>query len=293
MAQGPTHEIERDAGRTLACAEYGDPAGSPVFYQHGFPGSRLEWPLIDPDDRAAAAGVRILAPDRPGMGRSTPQPGRAIADWPVELAAIADALDIERYAVLGVSGGGPYAAVCAHAGGDRLTGAAIVCGMGPAAAPGVEDGASWLLPAKLRLVRLVLLRLMKLGLDRDPERFVAQSMEVFSEPDRAMLAGPGAADAFVAGLSEAFRGGVGGADREATLYAHPWGFELGGIACPVWLWHGGQDANVPLSVGRFVAAAIPGCRATFIDDEGHLSLARRVLPDVLEALRGQAPAVSG
>ena len=279
-------EITLADGRRLAYAEYGDPSGSPVFYFHGFPGSHLDWPLIDPTDRASQQNARILALDRPGMGRSSFQPGRRLVDWPDDVVAVADALGIKRFAVLGVSGGGPYAAVCAHALADRLTSTGIVCGMGPADAPGMKTGASWMLPGKPRFLRIILLKLMQLGLVKDPEQFLARSRDVFSEPDRALLDDPEAAEAFVAGLQEALRSGVGGADRDAAVYAQPWGFDLQEITGPVFLWHGGQDANVPLTVGRHVAEAIPGCQATFIEEEGHLSLARRVLEDVLASLGG-------
>jgi len=98
-------------GRLLGYAEFGDPGGTPVMFFHGFPGSRLEGALGH--EAAERAAVRMICIDRPGMGLSTFQPGRRMLDWPADVAALADALGIGRFAVGGVSGGGPYAAVCA------------------------------------------------------------------------------------------------------------------------------------------------------------------------------------
>ncbi|MGI4944133.1 MAG: alpha/beta fold hydrolase, partial [Janthinobacterium lividum] len=97
----------------ISVEEYGDPAGPPVLYFHGWPASRLEAGLI-PD-----LSVRLLALDRPGYGRSTPQPGRTLLDWPADVAAVADRLGLAKFHVVGLSGGGPYAAACALALPDR------------------------------------------------------------------------------------------------------------------------------------------------------------------------------
>jgi len=106
-----THELED--GRTLGYAEYGAPDGRPVFVFHGFPGSRLTWSAFDPQDCAGELGLRVIAPERPGYGLSEFQRGRELLDWPEDVLALADPLGLERFAVLGLSGGGPYAAACA------------------------------------------------------------------------------------------------------------------------------------------------------------------------------------
>ena len=116
-------------GRSLAWAEYGDPSGKPVLYFHGFPGSRIE-PALGADDLARTE-ARLIAIDRPGFGGSTFQPGRRLLDWPNDVASFADSLALDRFACMGVSGGGPYVLACALRLGERLTRAAIVCGVGP------------------------------------------------------------------------------------------------------------------------------------------------------------------
>jgi pimeloyl-ACP methyl ester carboxylesterase len=107
-------------GRLLAYAEFGDPDGRPVLFLHGTPGYRLNIWATDAELRSA--GVRLVAPDRPGVGRSTPQPDRRLLDWADDIHHLADTLGLERFALVGFSNGGPHAAACAHT-------------LGPASAP--------------------------------------------------------------------------------------------------------------------------------------------------------------
>ena len=270
-------------GRRVGIAEYGAPDGPPVLYCHGFPGSRLDWRLMDPED-AAASRARILAPDRPGYGLSDAAPRRTISAWTSDVADLATALGIERFAVLGVSGGGPFALACASALARQVTAAAVVCGMGPPDAPGMSDGVSWTIPGKPALMRRLLLSLMAMGLRKDPEQFVERSKGSFAQVDADLLDDPEVAEAYVAALQEAFRRGVGGAAAEAGLYRSSWGFRLDDIGVPVHLWHGELDENVPISVGRYLANALPTCRARFVEDEGHLTLPRTRMAEVLDDL---------
>ena len=127
-----THSLTLGDGRRLAWAEYGDPSGRPLIYCHGFPGSRLEAAMSH--DTAARLGIRIIAPDRPGLGRSDYQPGRRLNDFPADLKQLADHLKLGRVAVLGESGGGPYAMAAAAALPERITKLLLVSSIGPPAA---------------------------------------------------------------------------------------------------------------------------------------------------------------
>ncbi len=272
-------------GRTLGLARYGDPTGWPIFYFHGFPGSRLEWQLIDPDDRASGQRCRLLAVDRPGIGLSSPCRERRLLDWPRDVADLADHLGLERFSLLGVSGGAPYALACAHALPERVHATAVVSGTGPPDAPGQRDGLGWTLTSKPWWIRLVMLKLLDLGLRTHPRRLLTGGRQALSPPDQHLLDDPVFVDRLAEVMREALRQGVGGAQQEATLYGSGWGFELRDLAGPVHLWHGRLDRNVRVTVGEHVAAAIPGCMATFLDGEGHFSLMPRILDQVLEALR--------
>ena len=128
-------------GRNLAYSEWGPAEGVPVFGFHGTPNSRL---VHLGADAPRAAGVRLILPDRPGLGRSDFQPGRTLLDWPRDVAELADALGIDRFAAFGVSGGGPHAASCAAALGDRVTAVGLVSAAGPAYdAPEVAQRCRW------------------------------------------------------------------------------------------------------------------------------------------------------
>jgi len=126
-------EIRLPDGRRLGYAEYGDLTGKPVFFFHGWPSSRLF--LRSQAAVTAAQGVRVIACERPGFGLSDFQPKRQLLDWPVDVLALADALGIDRFAVAGHSGGGPYAAACAFKIPSRVTAAAIISGLAPLDCP--------------------------------------------------------------------------------------------------------------------------------------------------------------
>ncbi len=128
-------------GRELAYAEYGDVTGRPVFFFHGAPGSRLFHP---PDDVTRGAGVRLICVDRPGYGGSTFQPDRRILDWPKDVAALADRLGLDAFAVTGHSAGSPHTLACAYCLPDRVKAAAILCGVGPVEAPGATENTTFL-----------------------------------------------------------------------------------------------------------------------------------------------------
>jgi pimeloyl-ACP methyl ester carboxylesterase len=278
-------QFELKDGRRLGYAEYGAPEGVPVLYMHGFPGSRLDYLLVNAgDDAAVGANARIIAGDRPGMGLSDVKRRRKLLDWPDDVTELADALQFDRFSVLGYSGGGPYAAACAFKIPGRLSATGIACGMCPPDAPGMVDGVSWTLPGKASLMRQLLLMMTSMGLQREPERFLSQSKETFSGPDRQPLDRPEVAQLFMYTVKEALRPGSGGANQDAGLYARPWGFRLEETTADVNLWHGGRDEDVPLSVSRYAADALPNCKARFYEGEGHLTLPHNRMKVILSAL---------
>jgi len=258
-----------------------------VVALHGTPGSRLH--LVPGAAAARAAGVRLLVPDRPGYGLSTFQPGRSLTGWVDDLAELLDHLQIERLAVLGVSGGGPYAAACARLMPARVTAAAIVSGVAPLVVPGSEAG---MLPADRLLIRLgrrseALIRPLCLaqasfGRHR-PERALDMMATALSPSDQAVLRRPEIRAAFVADLSTCSPTTGAATAQEYALLAHAWGFDLEGIEVPVHLWHGDVDREVPLAQARRQAAAIPGAVLHECAGAGHLLLVDQ-LDDILRLL---------
>jgi pimeloyl-ACP methyl ester carboxylesterase len=275
-------------GRSLSYALSGDPAGKPVFYFHGWPGSRLEVELLAP--AALAAGLSLIAVDRPGYGGSSFKPGRALAEWPADVAELADALGHRRFAAAGVSGGGPYAAAVARFLGPRLTAVAIVCGLGPTdrsqATKGMMPVNRFIFGVAARVppVLRALLALMARELRRRPETAMPRILAGLPEVDRRVLQRPEMAAIFSRSTLEAFRHGTRGAAWDGRLYVRPWGFRVQEIEVPVHLWHGEVDRNVPIAMGRLQAEAIPRCQAHFFADEGHLSLVVNRASEILAAL---------
>lgn len=276
-------------GRMLGYAIYGAAQGNPLFYMHGYPGSRLE--AAGMAAIAAQIGLRIIAIDRPGMGLSSFQPDRRLLDWPKDVVAIADHLSIDRFTVLGVSGGGPYALACASQLPDRVTACGIASGIGPP-----ECGTEGMLPSYRLALFLARwspwLLAPLLGTARWQYRdeskaraAVMKSARQMGKTDRVALLMPEVSQAVAASTVEAFRQGVKGVVSGATLYARPWGFRLEAIACPrLLLWHGMDDRLVPLTMGRAVAARLPHCQATFYPGDGHFSVLINHFNDVLSAL---------
>jgi pimeloyl-ACP methyl ester carboxylesterase len=280
-------DIRLRDGRFLGFAEYGAPDGRPVLYFHGLPASRLEAGLTDL--AAVRLGVRIVAPDRPGFGRTDFQPGRTLADWPEDVGQLADALGLERFAVLGVSGGGPCAVACACRMSQRLTAAGLVGSLGPVARPELARAMKW--PARLsfflacrwpEIARWLYAEPAGRLLRRRP--LLALHLLQVAGPDQPVLKRADIRKLLQESIREAFRCGGRGVLEELRLYASPWELDLGRIDCPVYLWHGERDRTVPVVMGRHLAAAIPHCQARFYRDEGHFSLPVKHMEEILQAL---------
>jgi pimeloyl-ACP methyl ester carboxylesterase len=277
-------------GRRFAYAEFGDPAGVPVLYFHGAPSSRLE-PLLIGDERIRASGLRLIAPDRPGMGGSDYQPGRRFADWPADVQALADALGLARFAVVGNSGGAAYAAICAARLASRVTAAVIVSGGWRMDWPEATRG----LPFPNRLVMLLARRApWLLGLllkamggvasgERDKE--LAQMKARMPAADYAVFALPGTLEAFGAGIRECLAQGTRGAVHDLKLYVRDFGFDPGEIALPLAWFHGEQDVNAPIALARRASALIPGAKLVTFPDDAHLSTLVRHWEAVAVALK--------
>jgi pimeloyl-ACP methyl ester carboxylesterase len=279
--------LQLSDGRRLAYAEYGDPQGLPVLFFHGTPGSRriARWA----DAAARRRGIRLIAPDRPGFGLSDFQPGRTLGAWPGDVIELADALQIERFAVAGVSGGGPYVLACAWRLGSRLSHAGIVSGMGPLDAPALAAAlprgyrAGFAAVRRLPTAVRAALVLGRLGLHRAPGRVLASIAASLPEVDRAILRRPAVQALLLDDAREGLRQGTRGALHELLLFGRPWDVPLDQIRTPVRLWHGDADAQVPPAIARRLAAALPDCRASFMPGAGHLWVLDH-LDEVLAAL---------
>ena len=268
--------------RLLSYSDVGDPDGACVFFFHGAPASRLA--LVDLAETFAARGLRVVSPDRPGYGMSSPQPGRSLADWPSDVAALADALAIEHFAVAGHSSGGPYAVACAALLPERVSAALVIAGVTDMGWPGAWEG---FFESEATLMRV---RDARQGLAWCVERFGADGSRfgdaaglALPAPDEEYLADPANAAAMAATLAEAFRQGVGGYAQDILVQGAPWAFDAHAIRAAVDVVHGDSDTLVPVTHSRHTAERIPGAQFRPVPGHGHLSILSEV-PSLASAL---------
>ncbi len=265
--------IERAGRRRLAYLDTGDPGAPAVFHLHGTPGSRLG----HHPDPAVYEGVRVLSYDRPGYGGSEAVPDRTVADAADDVAAIADALGIERFGVFGVSGGGPHALACAALLPERvIRAAAMVC---PAPNVADFDFMAGMSPTNVEEFTLALqgrdaleaaLEPAAETFGADPESLIDTLAPELPEPDQAALARPEIRALLVDSFTEAVRQGARGWVDDDLAFVAPWGFELGDIGVETRFWQGALDVLVPRSHGEYLEGKLPQARFELIEGGGHL-----------------------
>lgn len=261
-------------GRSFALERFGAAGGVPALYFHGLPGSRLD--LVSAADVFAAAGVELIAIDRPGFGGSSARRGRTLLDWTRDVEWIAGRLGLGRFGVLGYSSGGKYALACGAALAERVTVAVVVAGTGPPELPGFRasldsiDRISLALAAHARPLAHAFWGLARALLRHRPQRFLAQLEKGLAAPDRELLADPSRGAALLATLSEGLRPGVGGVLDDYVVEGRTWGFALENVRVPVKIWHGDADTLVPLEHSRYLAARLPEAELTVLAGSGHL-----------------------
>jgi pimeloyl-ACP methyl ester carboxylesterase len=266
--------VERPAGRHVAWATWGDSDGAPVLRVHGTPGSRL---ARNPDPQLfERAGARVATFDRPGYGASTAQRERTILSVADDALAVADALGWDRFAVLGVSGGGPHALAVAVRAPARVVGLGIAVGMTPQEL--VDDDQ---LIAFNREARRRALEEGRSGLERflagpaaqmadNPVEALTAAMVDAPPIDRELLGRPDVRAVLVESLQEAFRNGPSGWFDDSWALNSAWGFELEDVVVPAHLWYGAADRNVPVDAARAMAGLLPQASLEVIDGCGHL-----------------------
>lgn len=261
--------------RALGYSEWGDPDGWPVL---GFLGTSLSWLAHLGDEAPRAAGVRLIIVDRPGYGLSDFQPQRTLLDWPADVAQLADGLEIDRFGVFGMSGGGPHAAACGFALPDRVTTVGLVSSPAPVwdrpelrfSAPPHRHG---LIELAERDPGLVASRLLE-DCRAELESMARESGNGGGPPaDQAVMADPDVRARFDASrLETVARGPKGFAHDLFLLYVAPWGFRPEAIEVPTEIWQGGADEAVSPRIAEFFAETIPDSRLNMVPGGGHLLL---------------------
>jgi pimeloyl-ACP methyl ester carboxylesterase len=280
--------IPLPGGPVVSIEEYGAPDGTPVFFFHGWPSAAVQGALLH--DAARALEIRIIAVTRPGLGASAPQPGRRLVDWPPLLRELAAALELPRFRVLGVSGGGPYALAAAWGLPDLVEASTVICGAPPLAEVGSSAGFNFAYRMMLGAYRHLpgvmrgFFRLLHPIARVNPPGWMLLMMRgALVGPDAKTLEDPVTSQR----CYEGFRGAWGdyrdGVFEDAELYTKPWGFPLEEIRVPVRIWHGTEDHNFTHTLTSY-AQRSPGVEVRIMEGEGHYSLPIRRTGEILADL---------
>jgi pimeloyl-ACP methyl ester carboxylesterase len=290
-----SYQVKTPDGRQLSTKRYGDPDGKPIFLLHGTPGSR-----VGPHPRGAVLhrlGVQLIAFDRPGYGESDRFQGRRVADAATDVLAIADAFDLDKFAVVGRSGGGPHALACAALLPERLTKVAVLVGLAPPAARGLDwyDGMTQSNvtehSAAMNGYEDLAARTEAAAdaVRADPASLLARLQPDMPDPDRRVVADPGIRALLLQTYAEALRTSADGWIDDVLAFHLAWGFDPATITVPVLLWHGAIDNLSPVSHAMWLANRIPSATVIVQAGASHFS-ALDVLPDILRWLSSETEA---
>jgi pimeloyl-ACP methyl ester carboxylesterase len=259
-------------GRQISWAEYGSSDGTPLVMVHGTPGSRLQFQWMH--GLAAAAGIRVIAPERPGYGASDRMlAGMTCPAYADDLQQLLDRLELRTVTLCGVSGGGGFALAAAIAHPERFDRLILVSAgvpVPPAARRGMALPVRFLL-SLARYAPRVTERLLAAQLSADPDSALSRAgMRFMPASDRRVLDAPRWRQQFDEDFREALRQGPGAAVRDLALGTRPLGSDMAGLTVPTVLLHGTEDVNVPVSIARWVAAHVSSARLIEQPGAGHL-----------------------
>ncbi len=261
-------------GRKLAYSCHGPKGGKPVFYLHSFTGCHTECAIFA--DAIERIGIRLIAPDRPGFGRSPPAPDMTFRDWPEYVMQLADELEIQRFHVLAMSGSSAYALACALAMPERICGMALVSPMGEVC---TIDDVRDMMPLNRRVLEIMLLsplwlcrfiaHLMARAFSTDFSAYLERILPHVAESDRHLLNKASTRILIEQQFIESRRYCRSAFGEDMIRYSRPWNLELERVPVPVAIWHGEDNRHIPIAMARRLASCIPGCRTHWLPDEGY------------------------
>jgi pimeloyl-ACP methyl ester carboxylesterase len=263
--------------RQISFAEFGAPQGRPFFWLHGTPGARRQIPT-EARVYSEHHNIRLIGIDRPGIGSSTPHRYENILAFADDLRTVADTLGVDKMAVIGLSGGGPYALGCAAAMPERIVVAGILGGVAPTRGPEAISGGAMTLGVRIA-------PLLKLGGAplRVGASMLVQSIRPVASPalyayaavspqaDRHLLTRPEFKAMFLDDLLNGSRKQLDAPFNDVILFARDWGFRLDEVTVPVRWWHGDHDHIIPFSHGQHVVSLLPDAELFRLPEESHLA----------------------
>ncbi|KAH6964437.1 Alpha/Beta hydrolase protein [Fusarium avenaceum] len=304
MAAGPRTllSFRLPTNRLISWAEYGSSKGRPLIFLHGTPSSRLE--CAEFHDELKIRNIRLIAPDRPGFGRSEFLPGRTIGGYATDILALAKHLDMTKYHVMGGSGGGPYALACARylQPEDGLQGVCVFAGMAPYDC-GLK-GMNWRLSLSFgmanwtpRLLRFIMRSALptptgdftgpidQWTLDPSAQEAAKKNVDAFVKTlkgrEKEVMSKPGVADYMATATVESLIQGFDPYMHEAKLFAQPWDFKIEDVTFasegkgPISLVYGTDDVNTTIHMGRWIAERVGGSNLKEVEGETHFTIGER------------------
>jgi len=273
------HTIRVKDGRVFGLATYGDPEGAPVLALHGAPASRLMYEVSD--DSARANGLNLICPDRPGYGLSPPDEQPTLTKRAEQLEAIADHLGLERFALVAVSGGAPYAVALASRVGERVSAMALVSPMGPLADMYRARGAAgkrdlprrqhWFftrLP-KARTALSSAAMIAACGFRISPMISVRAFSRLLPAADREILRRPHVQASLIRMTKGGLTQGVAGGLADLQIFSQPWDVDFSAVRARTILWQGTHDSIVPIRAALWLGEQLPDCSIELVEGVGH------------------------
>lgn len=277
--------IKLPDNRKLSYIDIGDKKGKVVLYFHGVPSAAEEWNMWGEEQMIRKQGIRLIAIDRPGVGLSTYYPDRCISDWAKDIAHFADALELEKFSVLGYSGGGPYAAVCAALIPERLRSVGLISSImsfdNVKLLEGLDQGNVQFLNLAIQkpgLFRFIYRQISLLGMFA-PKQYLKRALRTFEASDAEVFQIPKVHNAIFS-----TKGSAKGQQLDTKLILSPWDFQLKKIQIPVYIWQGGQDHNASPAMGRYLNSEITNSIISIHPEEGHISLIVRNIEHILKVI---------
>lgn len=279
-------------GREITYGEYGDPEGTPVFYFHGTPSCSIEAELLHTAFKEQ--NIRIIAPNRPGINGSDFLPGRGFSQWALDMALLADHLQIQLFSVLGFSGGGPYVAACATKIPHRLRHALIIGGAWKMNVKEAQEHIYesvrlfWKTADKSPFILPYIIKGMQTNkttvTDEEKEAYKNRHTEVdflyLKEGDRIEC---------ITRAQKYAVANVQGIAHDVRMYVQEWDFDPAEITFPISILHGLKDRNVPIALVKKFAASIKNAKLTSYENEGHYSVLGNQMSDVIVGFTGKLP----
>ncbi len=277
--------IQLSNGRQLGYAEYGSLDGFPVLFFHGLPGSRFEAKKLH--DAAVNTQVRLIGLDRPGMGISSPKAKRTMLSWADDVAEFTTALNIEKFSVMGHSGGAPYTVVCAFAMPNKVHKGVIVSGIVPLNYPGAVKSLSSqqkVINTMMRCCPILLNWMMHFSKKSlDSPNYLKRMLKILPQVDQKVFENLSYNEDIMLSLREAFRQSVAEVVTDFKSLSQPLNFNLEDVQSPFTIWQGGKDKQAPLKHAEIYAEYMLNADLKFLPEEGHLSLLYNCGEEILQS----------